>query len=199
MRLLLIRHGQTFQNESGILMGRTPGELSELGHEQAILTGKKIKPEKIDIIFSSPSTRCRDTLQEILGQLDKHPAIEFTDDLQERDFGALTNKQLDPTMYDLLENDTPKSRELEIESVEHLLQRTKDFIATIKEKHLNETVLILTHSNNIRAMLMYFLNKSFLEVLDLAKIKNCALTQFDFTPEKGFELLLLDDTSHLNK
>lgn len=197
MRLILTRHGKTLQNESGIIMGRTPGELSELGHIQAQMLGKRLNTENIDMIYSSPSARCRDTLNDILPRLEKTPTIEFVDDLLERDFGELTGKQLTSDLFTLLENNSSESQRLGIESIEHLFQRTKDFIETIKEKHVAETVLILTHSNNIRAMLMYFLSKSFVEVLDITKVKNCAFTEFEFTNQKGFELQVVDDTSHL--
>lgn len=197
MRLIITRHGKTVQNESGIIMGRAPGELSELGRKQAQLLGKRLNIENIDIIYSSPSTRCKDTLKGILSQLETTPAVEFVDDLQERDFGKLTGKQLESSMFELLENDSPKSREMNIESVDHLLLRTMNIINKIKESNLNQTVLILTHSNNIRAILMYLLNKSFIEVLDIVKVKNCAFTEFYHTDGKGFELVVLDDTSHL--
>jgi broad specificity phosphatase PhoE len=197
MRLILTRHGKTTQNESGIIMGRTPGELNELGRTQSQLLGKKLCRENIDIIYSSPSTRCRETLQILLEQCTTTPRVEFTDDLQERDFGQLTGKELNPSFFEVLENDSPESRALGIEPINLLLKRTAHCIETIKENCTGKTVLVVTHSNNIRAILMYLLNKTFMEVLDIAKVKNCAITEFNFTTEKGFELVALDDISHL--
>ncbi len=197
MRLILTRHGKTTQNESGIIMGRTPGELNELGRTQSQLLGKKLCRENIGIIYSSPSTRCRETLKVLLEQFTATPRVEFTDDLQERDFGELTGKELTPSLFEVLENDSPESRALGIESIELLIKRTAHCIENIKENCTGKTVLVVTHSNNIRAILMYLLNKTFMEVLDIAKVKNCALTEFNFTTEKGFELVALDGTSHL--
>ena len=42
-----VRHGQTIWNVEGKICGATDIALTQLGHEQAIETGKKILEEKI--------------------------------------------------------------------------------------------------------------------------------------------------------
>ncbi len=197
MRLIITRHGKTIQNESGVIMGRTPGELSELGHKQAEQIGSRLSGENIDVIYSSPSSRCKDTLIDILKQFETKPPVEFVEDLQERDFGQLTGRAMNPSLYSLLEDDTEESRELGIESIGQLFLRTKSFIDFIKEKNIGKTVLVLTHSNNIRAMLMYFMNKTFVEILDVAKVRNCSYTEFQIDEKEGSIQVFLDDSSHL--
>ena len=46
-------------NSLGRLQGRKDIELNEVGKEQALITGEKIKDEKIDIIITSPLKRAR--------------------------------------------------------------------------------------------------------------------------------------------
>lgn len=197
MRLIITRHGKTIQNESGIIQGRTPGQLSELGHEQAKSFGKRISKEKIDIIYCSPSSRCRETLSDILNQFENKPEVKFIDALQERDFGELTGLTLEPIHYDLLENHTDKSQKMGIESVEQLFQRSKEFIDQIRYEDTQKTVFVLTHSNNIRAILMYLFNKSFNEILDTVKVKNCGYTEFEIRSMSDIKQISLDDVSHL--
>ena len=45
--LYFVRHGQTIWNVEGKICGATDIALTELGHEQAIATGKKILEEHI--------------------------------------------------------------------------------------------------------------------------------------------------------
>ena len=58
-----VRHGQTVWNVEGKICGATDIALTQLGHEQAIETGKKILEEHIqaDEILYSPLMRAADT------------------------------------------------------------------------------------------------------------------------------------------
>ena len=57
-----VRHGQTVWNVENKICGATDIELTVLGHEQAIETGKKILEKKIeaDVILYSPLVRAKD-------------------------------------------------------------------------------------------------------------------------------------------
>ena len=62
-----VRHGQTVWNVENKICGATDIELTELGHEQAIETGKKILEEGIhaDEILYSPLIRASETARHI--------------------------------------------------------------------------------------------------------------------------------------
>ena len=62
-----VRHGQTVWNVEGKICGATDIALTELGHEQAIATGKKILEDHIyaDEILYSPLMRAADTAKHI--------------------------------------------------------------------------------------------------------------------------------------
>ena len=197
MKLIVIRHGKTIENDSGIIQGRNPGTLSEEGHKQARLLGQRLSQENIDYIYSSPSGRCKETLTDILSQLEKHPKVTFEESLQERDFGQLTGSVLDSSYFKLLENDSEESRGLGIESVEDLYTRTKEFTDSLHKKHPGQTIALITHSNNIRVALMFFLHKTFREILDIAKIRNCAYTICNIDAKGTSTLIALDNINHL--
>lgn len=60
--LLLVRHGRTTANASGVLAGRTPGVvLDDTGLEQVEVTGARIAAVPIVRLVTSPQERCRQT------------------------------------------------------------------------------------------------------------------------------------------
>ena len=64
--LLLIRHGRTTANASGILAGRTPGvRLDERGLEQAARAGERIAAVPLAALVTSPQERCRQTARAV--------------------------------------------------------------------------------------------------------------------------------------
>lgn len=61
MRLLLARHGQSRANVAGILQGRTPGELTDLGRAQARALAQRLAEGGPERIVSSDLRRAVDT------------------------------------------------------------------------------------------------------------------------------------------
>jgi len=60
--VILVRHGRTTANASGILAGRTPGvDLDDVGTVQAQTAGERLAEVRIDELVTSPQTRCRQT------------------------------------------------------------------------------------------------------------------------------------------
>lgn len=64
--VILVRHGRTSANASGILAGRTPGvKLDELGAQQAARTGERLGVVPLHGMVSSPLERCKQTAKAI--------------------------------------------------------------------------------------------------------------------------------------
>ena len=82
MKLYIIRHGETNENQAIKLMGRTPGKLSENGKEQAKKTGIALAEKGVGLIYSSPLSRCVDTAEIINEHLNK----KIVQDLKRGDF-----------------------------------------------------------------------------------------------------------------
>ena len=55
--ILLVRHGETEWNRTGIQQGHLHGELSELGIRQAELVAGYLKEESVDLVYSSDLKR----------------------------------------------------------------------------------------------------------------------------------------------
>jgi probable phosphomutase (TIGR03848 family) len=65
--VLLVRHGRTAANASGVLAGWTPGiGLDETGQKQAGVLAERLAPVPIVLAVSSPLQRCQETSAAVL-------------------------------------------------------------------------------------------------------------------------------------
>lgn len=86
--VILVRHGRTTANASGVLAGRTPGvQLDEIGREQADRTGERIGAVPLAGIVTSPLERCRQTTQAIVTHQSDRPETTLDDGITECDYG----------------------------------------------------------------------------------------------------------------
>lgn len=100
--LLLVRHGRTTANASGVLAGRLPGvHLDDVGREQARRAGRRLAGVPLRALVSSPLDRCRDTAgllgEELAGSSpgdNAVPSIEIDPDLAEVDYGSWSGRAL---------------------------------------------------------------------------------------------------------
>jgi probable phosphomutase (TIGR03848 family) len=64
--VILVRHGRTTANASGVLAGRLPGvRLDDTGHEQVARTADRIAAVPVVGVVTSPQERCRQTAKAI--------------------------------------------------------------------------------------------------------------------------------------
>lgn len=93
--VLLVRHGRTTANDSGVLAGRSPGvRLDDVGAAQADAVGRRLTDLPLARLVSSPLVRCRQTLAAIVAQ--QHaPGEPVTDTgLTECGYGEWTGQPL---------------------------------------------------------------------------------------------------------
>ena len=103
MTVILVRHGRSTANTSGVLAGRTPGVgLDDLGRGQAeALVGRLADQHAaIRAVVRSPLDRCAQTVAPLLGALRAAPerldevVEEVADDLAEVDYGSWTGRTI---------------------------------------------------------------------------------------------------------
>lgn len=97
--VLLVRHGRTTANASGLLAGRADGvSLDDIGREQAALTGDRLAAVPVVGLVSSPLDRCRETAQFILerqtGTQQAPIDIHLDSGLTECDYGQWQGRTL---------------------------------------------------------------------------------------------------------
>ncbi|WP_457962606.1 MSMEG_4193 family putative phosphomutase [Arthrobacter sp. D1-29] len=93
--VLLVRHGRTTANATGLLAGRAAGvSLDEIGREQAALTGERVAAVPLVGVVSSPLERCQQTAQIIVDRQAGTPYAPLEPDLTECDYGQWQGRTL---------------------------------------------------------------------------------------------------------
>lgn len=85
--VILLRHGRSTGNTSGVLSGRAEGvELDETGRAQAAAVGQRLAALPLVAVVSSPLVRCQQTAEAVLAH---HAALslETEPQIQECDYG----------------------------------------------------------------------------------------------------------------
>lgn len=93
--LVLVRHGRTTANATGLLAGRTPGVLlDDTGREQAERAAERLAPVPLAALVTSPLERCRETSDVLLGRQGAEVPVVVEDGLSECDYGDWQGRPL---------------------------------------------------------------------------------------------------------
>jgi probable phosphomutase (TIGR03848 family) len=93
--VLLVRHGRTTANASGILAGRASGvRLDEVGRAQVERTADRIAAVPLVGVVTSPLERCRQTARAIVGRQDSVVATSVDKGILEVDYGQWQGRAL---------------------------------------------------------------------------------------------------------
>ena len=93
--VILVRHGRTTANASGVLAGRTPGVLlDDVGRQQAVRTGERLAVVPVVSVVSSPLERCRETAGHILDRQGGSPTTPVEEGISECDYGDWQGRTL---------------------------------------------------------------------------------------------------------
>ncbi|HEU5353924.1 MAG TPA: MSMEG_4193 family putative phosphomutase [Actinocrinis sp.] len=92
--VLLIRHGRTTANASGVLAGRTPGvELDERGRSQAEALAARLAAVPLAAVVSSPLERTHQTAEALMNGRSDVP-LHLDQQLTECDYGHWSGRDL---------------------------------------------------------------------------------------------------------
>ena len=93
--VILVRHGRTTANATGVLAGRLAGvKLDETGHGQATRMAQRLGALPLSAIVSSPLERCRQTAKAILGAQVGPLTIAHDRGITECDYGEWQGRAL---------------------------------------------------------------------------------------------------------
>jgi len=93
--VLLVRHGRTTANASGILAGWTPGvHLDDVGREQTKALAHRLTGLSIDGFVTSPLERCRETAEILSAGYGENCRLNSDLDLAECRYGEWTGRPL---------------------------------------------------------------------------------------------------------
>lgn len=93
--VVLLRHGRTTANASGLLAGRTPGiKLDEHGTGQAERAGTRLAGVPLVRVVTSPLERCKQTAKHVLSAQDGSPSVLTEKGITECDYGDWQGRML---------------------------------------------------------------------------------------------------------
>lgn len=174
--LYFVRHGQTIWNVENKICGATDIALTELGHRQAIETGKKILEEgiKADEILYSPLSRAKDTALHI-AEMTGIPAKEEMR-LKEQNFGKYEStprngeefKEAKKQFLNRYENG---------ESMLHLAQRIYNLLDELAAS--DKTYILVAH-NGIARMVHSYFHEMTNDEFAAYGVPNCAVIRYEF-------------------
>ena len=91
--VILVRHGRTTANATGVLAGRLAGvKLDETGQGQAARAADRLAPVPLAAVVSSPLERCRQTAKTIMGA-QTGPLTVATEELAKEKLWATVQSQ----------------------------------------------------------------------------------------------------------
>ena len=198
--LLIVRHGETEWNAEGRIQGHTDIGLSENGAQQARSLGQRLADRQIDVAYSSDLKRTSETARLALGH--RNVVLNETPMLREYHKGIFEGMTL-TEIQTQFPDEYPKYLEKDLsyapeggETTRDVSTRMASIFQEIKAKHLDETVLVVSHGGALRAAMVSLLGMP-LEGNWSFVFGNCGLTMVDTFADNAV-LRLFNDTSHIN-
>jgi probable phosphomutase (TIGR03848 family) len=101
--VILVRHGRSTANATGVLAGRLPGvHLDDAGVQQAVAVGERLADVRLAAAVSSPLERCRETAREITSRQAETLRAGTDKQLSECDYGEWQGRPLKELARDKL-------------------------------------------------------------------------------------------------
>jgi probable phosphomutase (TIGR03848 family) len=101
--VILVRHGRTTANTSGVLAGRQAGvKLDDTGRDQVERTAERLAGVPLAAIVTSPLERCRQTARAILAAQQGSPRTATERGITECDYGSWQGRSLKDLAKDQL-------------------------------------------------------------------------------------------------
>jgi broad specificity phosphatase PhoE len=194
----LIRHGTTHSMLQGI-SGRSDVDLSEHGRAEAAQLARRIAHSGARAVYASPIRRARQTAELICAQLDCAPLP--LPELSELDYGEWTGQPFSSLREDRAWRRFNSFRSgTIIPAGEHLLEvqaRAVRALVTLQHAHPDQRVLLVTHADVVRALVLHFLGMP-LDLFARLEIGPTSISSLELSPD-GARVLRVNDTAHLER
>lgn len=138
VKITYLVHGTTTDNEKKLCTGWAPGELSELGIQQAKRLGKQVGNVKFDTFFASDLKRAAVSAE--FGFGDQYKIIKDKR-LRECNYGDMTQGPENEVDYlKFIDKPFPNG-----ESMKDVERRLRDFVEYLKKEYNGKHVAIMAH------------------------------------------------------
>jgi broad specificity phosphatase PhoE len=203
--LVLIRHGQSTANASGVWQGQLEFPLSKEGRRQAGETGRALRGVEISGVYSSPLSRAFETAGIIAREAGFSGEVVPMPGLMERHGGVLQGKtwaEQEANNREFVKKFLALPEEerwafANAETDEEILARFEEAISEILSRHPSSDGLIIavSHGGVMRAFLRDCFGPSVLPGTD--RTPNASITRLIYPPDAAPQLLELASTNHL--
>ncbi|MGW5421036.1 histidine phosphatase family protein [Streptomyces sp. NPDC003943] len=202
--LILVRHGRSTANTSGVLAGRTPGvALDERGAAQAAALPGRLAGVPLAAVVTSPMQRCRETVRPLL---DARPGLPLhvEDRISECDYGDWSGRKLaeltDEPLMQVVQAHASAAAFPGGESMRAMQARAvdavRDWNARIEAEHGEDAVYAMcSHGDIIKSLVADALGLH-LDLFQRIHVDPCSVTAIRYTRLRPF-LLRLGDTGDL--
>lgn len=204
--VILVRHGRSSANLSGVLAGRTPGvKLDDTGKTQAANVADRLAGLPVTAVVSSPLERCRQTAQEIA----KRHKLKVASDkrLTECGYGDWTGKAIkdlakDP-LWKVVQQHPSGVTFPGGESMRAMQQRgvdaVRDHDVKIGKQHGDHAIWVaVSHGDVIKAIVADALGMH-LDAFQRIVVDTASTTVISYTPGRPFVVQVNDTGSDLAK
>lgn len=172
-----VRHGQTVWNVENKICGAIDSPLTELGHQQAVEAGEKIRAMNLgaDMILYSPLSRAADTAKHI-SEITGIPC-QVEPRLVEQSFGKWEGTPRDGADFHEAKKQFADNFE-NGESMFRVAQRIYNLLDELRED-TEHTYILVAHNGISRIVKTYFYSMDN-EAFSSAKISNCEVVEYTF-------------------
>jgi len=200
MIIKLVRHGQSQANVrevNGTEMGDHNVHLTVTGHRQALLAGERILKEhpnffeKPLLLYQSPYTRTRETMESLLSACPNRTATTIYEDPRLREVEWGYNQPEDHGDYVDEMQQTHGKFYYRIEGGESpadCFDRISTFLDTLMrqvERKKSERVLIVSHGITIRCFVMRFMHLTVEQFEVILNPRNCQIVTITSESDEG--------------
>jgi probable phosphoglycerate mutase len=198
-QIIIVRHGQTEWNIKGIRQGNLDSRLTERGLAQAKALAQRLARERFSALYSSDLGRALQTASEV-SSVTGHKIITDAR-LRERHLGIFQGlsgeeiRQRHPEEYKLHRSLAADYVIPGGESVKQQVARNIAYLNEIGEKHLGETIVVVTHGGVLSGLFRHTFSIPF-NAPRRFEFTNAGLNIFAFEEGNWF-LLTWGDVSHL--
>jgi len=199
LRILLVRHGETEWNRERRIMGREEIGLTETGRYQALALKEGLASVPIDTVYTSPILRARETANILTEERDLQPI--FDERLVEVSYGEWVGK----TFAEIREIpgyipyfkrlDTPVAPQGE--TLFQVRDRAIDFIRQLQKESPDQTVLLVSHADWIKCLLMEILGIPFANIWKF-RIDNVSVSLYEWD-HSGERIVCINQRGDLDR
>ncbi len=197
--LYITRHGETEWNTQGRMQGWNDSPLTELGVNQAHWLYERLKDMEFNAIYSSPAGRAYKTATIIKGQrgmeVIAHDALREINLSEWEGLDQKNIKDKDEEQFHNFWKAPHLYKPLSGEDFVQLQHRVTSGINEIVKAHKDETILIVTHTMTLKALMASFKNKPISAIWDPPVIKQTSLTIIEIDDDK-IDVQMYADASH---